>query len=58
MCCVNSRTVKEQEVARTGKCPECDNDIDNDGDTVEHDDCSYSPLLCDKCGYRPCDQSC
>ena len=39
-----------------GECDECGSKIDVDGDSIES--CCYSPKVCDKCGYRPCDDSC
>ena len=42
----------------TGQCKECGGDIDDDGDSTEPDNCSYSPEDCSKCHHSPCDQSC
>lgn len=39
------------------KCTDCDCDVDDDGDCLESC-CGYSPRVCDRCGYQPCDQSC
>lgn len=58
MCCVNEMSQKEHDLAHKGQCPECDCDVDEDGQCIERDDCYYSPLICKKCGYRPCDGSC
>lgn len=38
-----------------GVCPVCGEDT-VDGESVNK--CSYSPTLCDVCGYGPCDGSC
>jgi hypothetical protein len=40
-----------------GECPECGCGIDADGVTTE-ECCSYSPVECECCGWRPCDGSC
>lgn len=37
-------------------CPECDSEVDADGDSIEV--CEYSPPECDTCGWAPCDGSC
>lgn len=58
MCCANEMTPKDTAEQKRGVCPDCDNAVDEDGMTVEYDDCSYSPLLCKTCNYRPCDDSC
>ncbi len=39
-----------------GRCSACDALVDEDGEAV--DVCSYSPVCCQVCGYKPCDQSC
>jgi hypothetical protein len=42
----------------TKYCPDCEEEIDSDGDPVEENcDCSYGPS-CDTCGRRWCDLSC
>lgn len=38
-----------------GECPECGTPT---VDGVAVTGCNYSPVLCDKCGAAPCDQSC
>lgn len=40
-----------------GECPECDGNVDKDGDSTE-ENCFYSPTVCTLCGWKPCDQSC
>jgi len=40
-----------------GECPDCGEPVDEDG-YIAIPNCSYSPLECDTCGWRPCDQSC
>ena len=37
------------------ECPDCDS-ITIDGSSIVN--CSYSPKLCGKCGFSPCDMSC
>jgi hypothetical protein len=39
-----------------GVCPACDKPVDAEGNAVEG--CFWSPLICEICGARPCDQSC
>ena len=58
MCCVNEMTKKEHDNLHSSQCAECGYDVDKDGDCIEMDDCYYSPLMCEVCGYQPCDQSC
>lgn len=43
--------------ATVGKCPACDGDVDEDGETTE-EGCGYSPIECKTCNWKPCDQSC
>ena len=57
-CCDNIMTQAEHDEEHKGQCPECRNDVDENGSTVESNHCSYSPLACDLCGYSPCDGSC
>ena len=52
MCCESSG-YSEREI--DGKCPECDEPT-CDGDAYEQ--CEYSTVDCDTCGYTPCDGSC
>lgn len=40
-----------------GVCPDCGGDVDKDGESTE-EGCTYSPVECDTCGWRPCDWSC
>ena len=37
-------------------CDECGSLINKDGCAVFG--CNYSPVICEKCGSAPCDQSC
>ena len=39
-----------------GVCPACGEPVDADGDAASG--CNYSPVQCDVCGARPCDDSC
>ena len=39
-----------------GKCPTCDMDVDSAGGAVVG--CFYSPVNCDTCDSRQCDDSC
>lgn len=57
-CCDNQMTKNEYDKLFAGECPECGGAVGAGGDSIELDDCSYSPLLCEKCGYCPCDLSC
>lgn len=43
--------VKDAALCECGACY-----IDEDGRAIEG--CCYSPVDCDTCGYRPCDNSC
>ena len=38
-----------------GKCPDCGEPTI---DGLAADGCYYSPIECDTCKHRPCDQSC
>ena len=38
-----------------GVCPECGT-LTIDGHALNN--CSYSPVVCDVCGHKPCDGSC
>jgi hypothetical protein len=38
-----------------GECPDC-GEPTVDGDAFRS--CSYSPVECERCNWRPCDQSC
>ncbi len=53
MCCDSSDARPEDTI---GTCPECDGDVDIDGDSTEQN-CYYSSR-CKTCGRAPCDQSC
>jgi hypothetical protein len=52
MCC-DPNDYKEEEI--NGECPDCGMDT-VDGDA--YDKCGYSPVECETCDWRPCDQSC
>lgn len=52
MCCEPSGYTKAEI---NGECDECGEPV-CDGDAYEC--CSYSPCLCEKCGFSPCDESC
>jgi len=47
MCCDNYDDYDLEEES----CPEC-------GRTAEDTSCGYSPVVCEHCGWAPCDQSC
>lgn len=53
MCC--SRAWESGEFEADGECPACGSETCED--TAE-DICTYSPVVCDECGYAPCDGSC
>lgn len=38
-----------------GECPDCGSDT-VDGESI--DICTYSPVICNTCGWAPCDESC
>lgn len=57
-CCANTMTQDEHDKLLVGQCPQCGGDVDANGDTIELDDCIYSPVLCERCSYCPCDQFC
>jgi hypothetical protein len=51
--CCEDHGYDEKDV--DGECPDCG------GPTVEGDavdQCGYSPVTCETCNSRPCDQSC
>lgn len=52
MCCSASGYTKEEI---NGECEDCGEETIN-GNAYEC--CSYSPTLCNTCGYSPCDLSC
>lgn len=39
-----------------GECPECGEPTDETGEAVIG--CNWSPVLCETCGARPCNDSC
>ena len=41
---------------KIGECPECGGEVDEDGEALVG--CHWSPIDCDTCGARPCDDSC
>lgn len=49
-------TREEIESLTKNQCEDCGDDVDEDGNSFYI--CSYSPLSCETCGSRPCDQSC
>lgn len=53
MCSDGWNLREEGEV--NGECPECGTDT-VDGAAVTG--CNYSPVVCERCGWAPCDQSC
>ena len=53
-CCDPTGPYPEDTV---GQCPLCGCDVDKDGQSTE-EMCNYSPVVCVKCGDRPCDFSC
>ena len=55
MSCWAPWIVDDKEVV--GVCPECEGDINKDGETVDAG-CVYSPVECETCGFQPCDLSC
>lgn len=55
MTCFANREDQE-DLPVIGECPNCGADVDENGEATEQ--CEYSPCLCEKCGHRPCDESC
>lgn len=51
-------TAKDCEDLAAGECPDCCCLVDCDGESVEPANCAMSPVMCDTCGFRPCDESC
>jgi hypothetical protein len=54
MCCAGREDYKE--FPPVAECDECGAEVDCEGDAIKQ--CQYSPVVCEKCGYRPCDGSC
>lgn len=52
--CSDGWSLEKGEVA-DGVCPDCEMDT-LDGEATEG--CCYSPVVCNTCGYAPCDDSC
>jgi len=57
-CCDPKWEQEEHDELYVGQCSECGADVDEHGQSVDMEDCNYSPVICEKCGYRPCDQYC
>ena len=56
MCCEPIQYNKDEIV---GRCPDCDIDVVMEhGKIVAAEGCPYSPVACNTCGWRPCDDSC
>jgi hypothetical protein len=53
-CCGKELTQEEHDELFVGKCGECGNDIGEEGHSIARDNCCYSPVECEKCGYHPC----
>lgn len=61
MCCdPGGATVDDPKTERLEDCPECGCEaVTSDGVNYNSTDvCGYSPLQCERCGWRPCDDSC
>ena len=52
MCCENTH-YKESDI--NGECPVCGEPT---VDGKAYDICAWSPVVCEECGYSPCDGSC
>ncbi len=46
----------DEDIKEVGSCIHCGGPVDEDGLSTEY--CSYSPVYCEVCGSRPCDESC
>lgn len=57
MCCEPYVPGNEDDVHLGFRCEECDSLVDREGDCIE-ECCGYSPKVCEKCGWAPCDGSC
>lgn len=56
MCCCSIFEGSEEELKKYPLCECGDVHVNEDGEAVEG--CGYSPSVCDKCGWSPCDGSC
>lgn len=57
MCCSSIWEGKRETLEKFPICDDCQcAHVDEDGEAVEG--CSYSPIACETCGWRPCDGSC
>lgn len=54
MCC---EPIAGDPDATVGTCKYCDSTVDIQGYCTE-ESCGYSPVACDYCHWKPCDQSC
>lgn len=62
MCC-DGWELEVAEDETTGYCPDCGTSVVylKGGDVSDCNaifGCNYSPCICDRCGARPCDDSC
>lgn len=58
MCWGNELTDEEWRRRQVGSCNKCGNPVDKDGRSADTNNCGYSKVACDKCGWSPCDLSC
>ena len=58
MCCSDAGFMGWEDESTVGQCVECEEPVDVDGDSTSSNNCSYSPTVCDLCGWQPCDRSC
>lgn len=56
MSCFGGDDLTDKEKEEYDLCPCGEVHVDDDGNSVEG--CSYSPISCDVCKHRYCDQSC
>lgn len=51
--CSDGWSSEKSEV--NGECPKCGKETVNG---IAASGCNYSPIICDTCGWSPCDGSC
>lgn len=55
MCCSDIWEWDKRPEKPNGKCKDCGEDL---YDGLPGSSCTYSPVVCETCGWAPCDQSC
>jgi len=44
----------DEDIKEVGSCIHCQGPVDEDGQSTDY--CSYSPVQCEVCDSRPCEQ--